>query len=787
MFKFLNFSLKFLIIFSVIAIFFVFSTLWYFSVGLPDYKKLSNYQPPISSRVYSENKKLIAEYALEKRFFIPFESIPDKVVDSFLSAEDKNFFRHSGVDAKGILRAIIKNIKNFSQNKRLEGASTITQQVAKNFLLTNEVSMKRKIKEAILAFRIERAYTKERILELYLNQIYLGQGTYGIAAASLEYFDKSIKELDYAESALLAALPKAPSKYNPYKYPEVAKFRRNLVLENLEENKFISNKELTRLKESKLKLKRRKIEIVNEANSYTEEVRRTVKDIYGFEKLYSQGLSISTPLRINYQIQALKSLRKGIEDYDHRRGWRGPVSNKIKNKNWKKIISKYKLDPTLNWHLAEIISLENNEISFITINKKKENIEGIITYKNLKWSIGKKNSIKKIHRLGDIIFVKKEKNFWLLKQYPKVNGGIVVLNPFTGDTLALVGGFNFKKSEFNRVTQAKRQPGSAFKPIVYAAALEKGFAPNSIILDAPFVESQGVGLKNWKPENYGKKFYGPSTLRKGVEYSRNLMTVRIAKILGLEEILDLSKKLNIYDEIPELLSVSLGAAETTLMSLTSSYAPFVNGGKKIQPKLISRIQNRRGKTIFQEKSRQCLGCDKFINNKETKLPKIENNSERVMSEETAYQMTSILQGVVERGTAKKLRSLNVPLAGKTGTTNDNYDAWFIGFSSNLVIGVYIGYDNPKTLGKFETGSKVALPIFKDFVEKALFKEDFEEFQIPENIYLTSLNYDTGLKSSAGQKNVITEALKLKDINNINNNNLISTSGHDNKVKFRQFY
>ena len=787
MFKFLNFSLKFLIIFSVIAIFFVFSTLWYFSVGLPDYKKLSNYQPPISSRVYSENKKLIAEYALEKRFFIPFESIPDKVVDSFLSAEDKNFFRHSGVDAKGILRAIINNIKNFSQNKRLEGASTITQQVAKNFLLTNEVSMKRKIKEAILAFRIERAYTKERILELYLNQIYLGQGTYGIAAASLEYFDKSIKELDYAESALLAALPKAPSKYNPYKYPEVAKFRRNLVLENLEENKFISNKELTRLKESKLKLKRRKIEIVNEANSYTEEVRRTVKDIYGFEKLYSQGLSISTPLRINYQIQALKSLRKGIEDYDHRRGWRGTVSNKIKNKNWKKIISKYKLDPTLNWHLAEIISLENNEISFITINKKKENIEGIITYKNLKWSIGKKNSIKKIHRLGDIIFVKKEKNFWLLKQYPKVNGGIVVLNPFTGDTLALVGGFNFKKSEFNRVTQAKRQPGSAFKPIVYAAALEKGFAPNSIILDAPFVESQGVGLKNWKPENYGKKFYGPSTLRKGVEYSRNLMTVRIAKILGLEEILDLSKKLNIYDEIPELLSVSLGAAETTLMSLTSSYARFVNGGKKIQPKLISRIQNRRGKTIFQEKSRQCLGCDKFINNKETKLPKIENNSERVMSEETAYQMTSILQGVVERGTAKKLRSLNVPLAGKTGTTNDNYDAWFIGFSSNLVIGVYIGYDNPKTLGKFETGSKVALPIFKDFVEKALFKEDFEEFQIPENIYLTSLNYDTGLKSSAGQKNVITEALKLKDINNINNNNLISTSGHDNKVKFRQFY
>ena len=786
MIKFINFSVKFTIIFFVVLIFFVFSTLWYFSVGLPDYKKLSNYQPPISSRVYSKDSKLIAEYALEKRLFIPFESIPKKVINSFLSAEDKNFFSHPGIDAKGILRAIIKNINNISQNKRLEGASTITQQVAKNFLLTNEVSFKRKVKEAILAFRIERAYTKERILELYLNQIYLGQGTYGIAAASLEYFDKSIKELNYSEAALLAALPKAPSKYNPYKYPKVSKFRRNLVLENLEQNNFISKKKLNELKASELKLKRKRIEIVNEANSYTEEVRRIVKDIYGFEKLYSQGLSISTPLNINYQIQALKSLRKGIEDYDRRQGWRGPITNKFKNKNWQKKILQNKLDPTLNWHLAEITSFENNNVRFEIIDKKKDKTKGILTYQNIKWSIPKNKSLQDIHKIGDIIFVKKNNNFWLLKQYPKVNGGIVALDPFTGEVLALVGGFNFKVSEFNRVTQAKRQPGSAFKPIVYAAALEKGFAPNSIILDAPFVESQGVGLKNWKPENYGKKFYGPSTFRKGIEYSRNLMTVRIAKILGLEEILNLSKKLNIYEEIPELLSVSLGAAETTLMNLTSAYAPFVNGGKKIEPKLISRIQDRRGRTIFQNQNRKCIGCDKFIN-EEIVLPKIENSNEQVISEESAYQMTSILQGAVKRGTAKKLRSLKVPLAGKTGTTNDNYDAWFIGFSSDLIIGVYIGYDQPKTLGKFETGSKAALPVFKDFVEKALYKEDFKEFHIPENIYLTSLNYDTGLKSSAGEKNVIIEALKSRDINNIDNNNLISVNSRDKKVKFRQFY
>ena len=786
MLNFFNFSVKFIIIFLIVILLFAFSTLWYFSIGLPDYKKLSNYQPPISSRVYSEDGKLIAEYALQKRLFVPYESIPEVVINSFLSAEDKNFFNHPGVDAKGILRAVFNNIKNLSQNKRLEGASTITQQVAKNFLLTNEVSIKRKIKEAILAFRIERAYSKERILELYLNQIYLGQGTYGIAAASLEYFNKSIKELTYPDAALLAALPKAPSKYNPYKFADLGKFRRNLVLKNLEENNFISKKQLKKFTNSPLNLKKRKIEIINEANSYTEEVRRSVKENYGFEKLYSQGLSIRTPLNINYQIHAINSLRKGIEEYDQRRGWRGPLANKLKNKNWEKKLKNIKLDPTLSWNFAEIINLNDNEIDFKILNdEKKNNLEKLYA-KDIKWSLRYKKKIQDKFNIGDIIFVKKEKNKWLLKQYPKVNGGIVVIDPFTGKVKALVGGFNFKSSEFNRVTQAKRQPGSAFKPIVYAAALENGFSPNSIILDAPFVESQGVGLKNWKPENYGKKFYGPSTFRKGIEYSRNLMTVRIAKILGMDKILELSKKLNIYDEIPELLSVSLGAAETTLINLTSAYAPFVNGGKKIEPTLISRIQDRRGKTIFQSKNMQCQGCDKFIVDTNS-LPNIKNNNEQVISEETAYQMTSILSGAVERGTAKKLKTLKVPIAGKTGTTNDNYDAWFIGFSSNLIIGVYIGFDNPKTLGKYETGSKAALPVFKNFVENALFKDDFSDFEIPENIFLTSLNYDTGLKSSLGDKNTIIEALKRRDINNINNNNLISINGRDNLVKFRQFY
>ena len=782
MLKYINNSLKFFIILVAIVLIFVFSTLWYFSIGLPDYKKLSNYQPPISSRVYSENGKLIAEYALEKRLFVPFESIPKKVINSFLSAEDKNFFNHPGVDAKGVLRALIKNLKNISGNKRLEGASTITQQVAKNFLLTNEVSLKRKIKEAILAFRIERAYSKQRILELYLNQIYLGQGTYGIAAASLEYFDKSVKDLSYTEAALLAALPKAPSKYDPYKYGDVAKFRRNLVLNNLRENKYITKEQLEKFKKSPIKLKRRKIEIVNEANSYTEEVRRTIKNQYGFQKLYSEGLSIRTPLNIKYQIQAIDSLRKGIESYDRRQGWRGEITNKFRNKNWKKKVNNLKIDPTLNWELAEILNIDESELVFRTI----KGIDGKLIKKNIVWAVPNKKTLNDRFDIGDIIFVKKKNNEWDLKQYPKVNGGIVVIEPFSGDVKALVGGFNFKSSEFNRVTQAKRQPGSAFKPIVYAAALENGYSPNSIILDAPFVESQGIGLKDWKPENYGKKFYGPSTLRKGIEYSRNLMTVRIAKSLGLKKILELSNKLEIYEDIPELLSVSLGSAETSLINLTSAYAAFVNGGKKINSNLITRIQDRRGKTIFKLSNKKCIGCDKFQNDSNN-LPSIINNHEKVFSEETAYQMTSILEGVVKRGTGKKLRDLKVPLAGKTGTTNNNYDAWFIGFSSDLVIGVYVGFDSPKSLGKYETGSKAALPIFKDFVKNALFEEDFKEFKIPEGIYLTSLNYDTGNKSLLDDKNTIIEALKSGDINNLDNNKLISVDSYDKLIKYRQFY
>ena len=782
MFSHFNNIVKTAIVIVLLIFFLLFSALWYFSSGLPDYKKLENYEPPVSSRVYASNGELIAEYAIEKRLFIPYDAIPKLIVYAFLSAEDKNFFNHPGIDAQGIIRAVINNFKNIIYDKRLEGASTITQQVAKNLLLTNEVSLKRKIKEAILAFRIEKAYSKERILELYLNQIYLGSGTYGIAAASLEYFDKSVKELNYSESALLAALPKAPSKYNPFRFYEEAKSRRNLVLENLKENNFINENELIKYKSEEINLKKRQIKLLQEANYYSEEVRRIIKNNYGFDKLYAEGLSIKSALDVNYQLYALSSLRAGIESYDKRHGWRGPILNTKIELNWQKILKEKKIDSSLNWIFAKIINVQDSEIVFQTLKRKEK---GIISTNNLKWAINKTvyDSFKK----NDVVYVHKNTNGnWELKQYPKVNGAIVVIDPFSGKVKALAGGFSFNSSEFNRATQAKRQPGSAFKPFVYAAALENNFSPNSIILDAPFTAEQGVGLKNWKPENYGKEFYGPTTLRKGVEYSRNLMTVRIAQELGLKKILQLSNDLNIYKEIPELLSVSLGSAETTLLQITNGYSSFVNGGKKISPILIERIQNRRGKTIFNSDNRDCIGCDKFSEN-ENSIPYLRDNYKQVISKETAYQILSILEGTVQRGTAKNLRDLNVPLAGKTGTTNDNYDAWFIGATSNLIIGVYIGFDNPKTLGRYETGAKVALPIFKNFVRQALYKDEFKPFPVPEEIFFAAINYNTGKKENFSNKKSIIEALKLSDIEKMRNNNLDKDLNYDSLVKFRQFY
>ncbi len=734
----------------------IISVLWTYSNKLPDYKYLKSYKPPVSSKLYSGDGILVSDFSSEKRIFVPYSAISQTVINAFLSAEDKNFFDHPGVDAKGVVRAIKNNIFNIINSNRLEGASTITQQVAKNFLLSNEVSIDRKIKEAILAFRIERVLTKKRILELYLNQIYLGEGSYGIASASLRYFNKPISDLNYGEAALLAALPKAPSKYNPYKNLNLAKFRRNLVLKNLLENGFINQDKYKELINSKIKLNKRKRIYLEDSRYYVEDVRKDVINKYGFDKVYKQGFNIKTPLDLELQKIATESLREGLQMFDKRKGWRGPVTNIKKNENWKDDLVKFNLEKSLEWELAVVNRIDKFETIIETLSGKK----GVINFNDIDWT---RKEFKQLFKIGDVIYVKKVSDGnYSLKQLPIANGGIVVMDPYSGRVLALSGGFSFKKSEFNRASQAKRQPGSAFKPFIYALALENKFLPTTLVLDAPIVLDQGSDLKMWKPENYGKKFYGPSTLRTGIEKSRNLMTVRIAQELGIDKIINFSKKLNIYENPEELMSVSLGSAETTLLKITSAYCSFINGGKLVNPILIDRIQDSEGKTIFNNEKRYCENCD-LISYEGTSNPIIKSKYEQIFSPQTAYQITSMLKGVVDRGTGKGLRDLKLELAGKTGTTNKNTDTWFIGFTSNLVVGVYIGYDNPRSLGKFETGSKTAMPIFKEFIKKTANTNNARPFKVAENIKMMVVDAKTGKKASSKTKQAIFEAFKITDI------------------------
>ncbi len=762
--KFFKRLLIFGLLTSLLILLSIISILWTYSNKLPDYKYLKNYKPPVSSKLYSGNGVLVSDFSSEKRIFVPYSAISQTVINAFLSAEDKNFFDHPGVDAKGVVRAIKNNIFNLLYSKRLEGASTITQQVAKNFLLTNEVSIDRKIKEAILAFRIERVLSKKRILELYLNQIYLGEGSYGIASASLRYFNKPISELNYGEAALLAALPKAPSKYNPYNNKELAKFRRNLVLNNLLDNGFIDQKQHSNLINSKIKLQKRKRIYLEDSRYYVEDVRKDVIDKYGYDKVYKQGFNIKTPLDLELQKIATQSLRNGLQEFDKRKGWRGPLSNIKKYKNWKKDLKHLNLEKSLGWELAVVTRIDK----FETVIKTQNDDNGTINFNDIDWT---RKEFKKLFKIGDIIYVKKlSDGNYSLKQLPRANGGIVVMDPYSGRVLALSGGFSFKKSEFNRASQAKRQPGSAFKPFIYALALENNFLPTTLILDAPIVLDQGNDLKMWKPENYGKKFYGPSTLRTGIEKSRNLMTVRIAQELGIDKIINFSKKLNIYENPDELMSVSLGSAETTLLKITSAYCSFLNGGKLVNPILIDRIQDSEGKTIFNNEKRFCENCD-LISYEGISKPIIKNKYQQIFSPQTAYQITSMLKGVIERGTGKGLKELKLELAGKTGTTNKNTDTWFIGFTSNLVVGVYIGYDNPRSLGKFETGSKTAMPVFKEFIKKTANTFNARPFKVADNINMMVIDAKTGKKANPKTKLAIIESFKNNDnkLDNISNN------------------
>ena len=781
--------------------------LWQFSQELPDYEALADYEPKVMTRLHANDGRLIAEYAREERIYVPVETVPDVAIHAFLSAEDKNFFEHGGIDIPAIMRAVVTNIRNYMNGQRLVGASTITQQVAKNFLLSNERSLQRKVQEAMLAIRMERAFDKAKILELYLNEIYFGMGSYGIAAASLNYFGKELHELEIHEAAYLAALPKAPNNYHPFRDTERAISRRNWVIGQMHDNGYVTAQQAQAAADQGLDVDPRPFRgSVFAGDYFAEEVRRTLVARYDEQGLYGGGLSVRTTLDPELQVKARKALREGLVAYDRRHGWRGPVDTIDTSGDWgRKLADKEVYGDIEPWRLSVILKVsEDSAVAGLRPQRTNSGeLEGTrrevtIPVEEIEWA--RKQVMKgdvgvrgpevdaaiDVLSVGDVVYIappsaapdqqesaqqaaetKRIAGYhvrpgvdtgWRLMQVPEVNGAITVMDPHTGRVLAHAGGFSFDRSQFDRGIQALRQPGSAFKPFVYTAALDNGYTPSSIILDAPIAVEQPGEQGLWRPKNYGDKFYGPSTLRLGVEKSRNLMTVRLAQDVGMPIIREYARRFGVYDDLMPVLSMALGAGETSLMRMVAGYSMLVNGGKKITPTMIDRIQNRYGETVWRHDQRECVGCDAeaWLGQQE---PELIDNRDRVVDAMTAYQMVSILEGVVERGTGQRAQKIGKPVGGKTGTTNEEKDAWFIGFTPDLAAGVFVGFDNPKPMGRGETGGGVASPIFTEFMQMALEDKPAAPFRIPEGIKLIRVNAKTGLRAQAGDENVIMEAFK----------------------------
>ena len=739
------------------------------NITIPDYRQLETYEPPVTTRLFAGDGQVMMEYAAEKRLFVPIEKIPDKVKHAFIAAEDKHFYTHSGIDYIGIVRAVLGNLKKIGTGRRPAGASTITQQVAKNFLLSSELSYTRKIKEAILARRIDKAFSKDHILELYLNEIYLGNRAYGVAAAAMNYFGKSLDDLTLDEIAYLAALPKGPNNYNPKTHYDAAVARRNWVISRMVEDGYADEKEAEEAKKHPLKVVERKSGFLKDTEYYSEEVRRTISRNFGDEALYQGGLIVRTTIDPRLQEIATKALRKGLLEYDRRHGWRGATTSIKIDENYKKSLADAKLTSGAeeSWKKAVVLKVTKDKAEIETA----DGANGEIPLPLLAWARHAEKgqnmgpvptSVKQVLRKGDVIYVEKtaekDKENYNLRQIPEIEGGMAVMDPHTGKVLALVGGFSFAKSQFNRATQAYRQTGSTFKPFVYLTALELGYSPTDLILDAPFVLDQGEGLPKWKPVNFSKKFYGLMTLRRGVELSKNLMTVRLAQDIGMDKIVDMSKRIGVNDHLAPYLSSSLGAADTRVINMVAAYAVIVNGGKKVPPYMIERIQDRKGRTIYRHEQTPCPDC-KATKWENQPVPDFHVVREQVVDPLSAYQMTSILEGVATRGTGARLNGLHRHVAGKTGTTNETKDAWFVGFTPDLVAGVYVGYDEPISLGRSETGAHSALPIFYDFMAEALKNTPDTNFRIPEGIKLVRVNPQTGKPSSPSDSTVIIEALK----------------------------
>jgi penicillin-binding protein 1A len=750
----------------------VITAISYYAQDLPDYRKLKDYRPPVVTRIHAGDGRLLAEFAQERRIFIPEHEIPERVKNAFISAEDKNFYRHPGVDFLAVLRAAYTNLKNIGTGQRPEGASTITQQVAKNFLLSDKVTITRKIREAVLAFRMERAMSKDRLLELYLNEIYLGNGSYGVAAAALNYFNKSLDELEVAEAAYLAALPKAPNNYKPVENHDAALARRNWVIDRMAEDGHITKARAKTAKEKPLKTKKRERALVR-APYFAASTRKQLKKRFGEEGLSKGGLAVHTSLNPDYQDIAENALRDGLLAYSKRHGWHGPLDNWPNPASWKRQLQDYpRPEGALpDWQLAYVMDVSADKARIGV----KSGLEGKIPLDALKWArkaldkgyTGERiRDARSVLDKGDIVLVDKQKtlddgkDIYSLEQIPDIEGAIIAMDPHTGRVLAMKGGWRFDESQFNRATQADRQPGSAFKPFVYLTALNNGFTPATLILDAPFVIEDKPGSL-WKPENYSQEFYGPTPLRQGVENSKNLMTVRLADYVGMDKIAKTAEIFGVAENMKPHLANALGAAETTLLDLTTGYAMIANGGKRIKATFIDRIQDRFGKTIFRHDERKCPSCGDLIRWQNQTVPRIKDKRKQITDPRSAYQMISILEGVVKRGTGQRLASLDRPVAGKTGTTNEVRDAWFIGFTPNLVVGAYVGFDEPKTLGANEQGASVAAPIVKSVLRKSLEGTPPTPFQVPKGVRMVRINLHTGQRATAqdSSEDVIWEAFK----------------------------
>lgn len=753
---------------------------WHYGRDLPGIAKLADYEPPIVSRVYAGDGRLIGEFATEKRIFVPYRLIPKTVVHAFVSAEDQRFFSHRGVDLIGTIRAGLTTAGSYlTGGRRVVGGSTITQQVAKNFFFTSEKTLKRKIREIVLAMRIESALSKEQILELYLNEIFLGNRAYGVAAAAQTYFNKSLRDLSIAEAAVLAGMPQAPSRYNPFKNPKAALARRTYVVQRMRDDGFISADEARLALRAPLGLVGQETRTSVGAEYFVEELRRELIAKYGAERMKKGGYSVRSTLDPALQQYADEALRRGLVAYDRRHGYRGPVARLPEihgarwAENWQKKLSRVERPAGAgSWPLAVVLKTEKNRaaIGFA------DGARGTIPVAELTWArkqgmrtreSGKKTytavgpRIRKtggVLRAGDVVLVEPVRRAqqgkaypegtYTLRQIPIATGALVAMDPHTGRILAMSGGFSFRISQFNTATQARRQPGSAFKPVVFLTALENGFTPTTKVLDAPVVVRLPDG-EFYKPLNHSGKFYGPTTLRRGLELSRNVMTIRLAQRVGLSRVSEMAGRLGIAKDLPSDMSVALGAYETTPLRMAVGYSMIVNGGRRVTPTLVDRIQDRRGRTVFRHDPVECAAC-RAQEWQNQEMPQIPDRREQVIGRQSAFQIVSILQGAVQRGTGRRVAEVGRPLAGKTGTTNDIVDTWFVGMSPGLVAATWVGFEKSFSLGTLEEGARTAAPIFRDFMKKALSGPE-EDFRPPEGLVAIRVEPPAGKDGKSGGK------------------------------------